>query len=79
MWIDDGNTVKLGGSNFVNAFVTVRPMPGLEFGLNANNLFNSIGYPGGANIQQRLSPTQVVLDSSAVYGRTLVGSVRYKF
>ena len=79
MWTDDGNTVKLGGSNFVNAFVTVRPMAGLEFGLNANNLFNSIGYPGGANIQQRLSPTQVVLDSSAVYGRTLVGSVRYKF
>ena len=79
IWTDNANTVRLGSSHFVNGFVTVRPVPNLEIGLNANNIFNKIGYPGGANVQQRLSPTSAVLDSSAVYGRTLVGSVRFHF
>ncbi|WP_068073105.1 TonB-dependent receptor [Novosphingobium lentum] len=79
IWTDNANTVKLGSSVFVNGFVSVRPYPGVELGLNVNNLFNRIGYPGGANVQQRLSPTSVILDSSAVYGRTLQGSVRYRF
>jgi outer membrane receptor protein involved in Fe transport len=79
IWTDDANTVKLGSSAFVNAFVSVRPYKGLEVGLNVNNLFNKIGYPGGASVQQRLSATQVILDSSAVYGRTIQASVRYRF
>ncbi len=79
IWTSDANTIKLGSSAFVNGFVTVRPMQGLEIGLNVNNLFNRIGYPAGANVQQTLSPTSVILDSSAVYGRTLQASVRYKF
>ena len=79
IWTDDGNTLKLGSQAFVNGFVTVRPMTGLELGLNVNNLFDKIGYPGGANVQQRLSPTSVILDSSAVYGRTFQASIRYKF
>ena len=79
IWTDDANTVQLGSSAFVNGFVSVRPYKGLELGLNVNNLFNKIGYPGGANVQQRLSATSAVLDSSAVYGRTVQASVRYKF
>ena len=79
IWTDNANTVKLGSSVFVNGFVTVRPYAGLELGLNVNNLFDRIGYPGGASVQQRLSATSAVLDASAVYGRTFVGSVRYRF
>ncbi len=79
IWTSDANTVKLGSSAFVNGYVTVRPMPGLELGLNVNNLFNRIGYPAGANVQQTLSSTSVILDGSVVYGRTVSGSVRYKF
>ncbi len=79
IYTDDANTTKLGSSAFVNAFLTVRPLKGLELGLNVNNLFNKIGYPGGANVQQRLNATTVILDSSAVYGRTVQGSVRYRF
>ncbi len=79
LWVDDANTLKLGSSAFVNGFVTVRPLAGVELGVNVNNLFNKIGYPGGANVQQRLSPTSVILDSSAVYGRTVLASVRYRF
>ncbi len=79
IWTDNANTVKLGSSVFVNGFVTIRPYAGVELGLNVNNLFDRIGYPGGASIQQRLSATSAVLDASAAYGRTFVGSVRYKF
>ena len=79
IWTSDANTFKLGSSAFVNGFVKVRPIDKLEHGLNVNNLFNKIGYPGGVNVQQVLSPTSVVLDGSSVYGRTVTASVKYKF
>jgi len=78
-WSDDGNTLKLPGLALVNGFVKVRPYKGLELAMNVNNLFNTIAYPGGGNIQQQLSATTAIFDSSSAYGRTIQASVRYRF
>ncbi len=78
-WADNANTLKVPGSALVNLFAKVRPYKGLELGLNVNNLFNRLAYTVGGYIQQPLSPTSGIFDSSAVYGRTVQGVVRYRF
>jgi outer membrane receptor protein involved in Fe transport len=69
-WGDDGNTITLPGFNVVNAFVNYQISERVKMSLNANNLFNSIGY------------TEVEGDGHAarsVNGRTLRASLTYSF
>ncbi|MEH3046307.1 TonB-dependent receptor domain-containing protein [Sphingomonas adhaesiva] len=76
---DDFNLYTVKGSTFVNGFVTVRPMERLELGLNVNNLFDKLGFRGGGSLNPILSSTSAVFNNTALYGRTVTGSIRYRF
>lgn len=74
-YADDGDTLKIPGYTLVNAFVKVRPYKGLELGLNANNLMNKLGYAGSGG----LAANGQLFDNSALTGRTITASIKYKF
>ncbi|MFM6854506.1 MAG: TonB-dependent receptor domain-containing protein, partial [Sphingopyxis sp.] len=76
--LNDFNTFSVEGSRFVNGFVTVRPMDNLELGLNVNNLFNTLGYRASGSLTQ-LTATSGIYSNSAVTGRTMTASARYRF
>jgi len=76
---DDFNLYTIKGSTFVNGFVTVRPVERVELGLNVNNLFDKLGFRGGGSLSPILSSTSAVFSNTALYGRTVTGSVRYRF
>lgn len=76
---DDGNTLKIPGATFVNAFAKLRPYDGFELGINVNNLFNTLGYRGSGGLAARTSATTALFDNSAVTGRTITASVGYRF
>jgi outer membrane receptor protein involved in Fe transport len=76
---DDFNLYQIKGSTFVNGFLTVRPVDRIELGLNVNNLFDKLGFRGGGSLNPILSPTSAVFSNTALYGRTVTGSVRYRF
>ncbi|MBS0477516.1 MAG: TonB-dependent receptor [Proteobacteria bacterium] len=73
------------GSTFVNGFVKVRPMENLELSVNANNLFNKLGYRANNGSLAVTGPVpgltanEAIFDNSAMLGRTFTASVRYKF
>ncbi|MDH7639343.1 TonB-dependent receptor domain-containing protein [Sphingomonas oryzagri] len=77
-YFDDFNQYKLKESHYINAFAKLRPMKNLEIGVNANNVFNTLGYRGGANLSQ-VGNGLVVFSGTANYGRTVQASVRYNF
>lgn len=69
-WGDDGNTLTLPGFSVVNAFVTYQINPRVKASLNANNVFNVIGY------------TEVEGDGHAarsVNGRSVRATLTYSF
>jgi outer membrane receptor protein involved in Fe transport len=76
---DDFNLYTIKGSTFVNGFVTVRPVERVELGLNVNNLFDKLGFRGGGSLSPILSSSSAVFSNTALYGRTVTGSVRYRF
>ena len=73
-WSDDGNTVRIPGQSYLNGFLKVRPYKGLELGINANNLFNTLGYRGSGSVG-----VGNIFGNSAVLGRTFTGSINYRF
>ncbi|HEX8445221.1 MAG TPA: TonB-dependent receptor [Sphingomonas sp.] len=76
---DDFNLYTIKGSTFVNGFLTVRPIDRVELGLNVNNLFDKLGFRGGGTLNPILSSSSAVFSNVALYGRTVTGSVRYRF
>ncbi|WP_242008029.1 TonB-dependent receptor domain-containing protein [Sphingomonas ginsenosidivorax] len=76
---DDFNLYTIKGSTFVNGFLTVRPVERIELGLNVNNLFDKLGFRGGGSLNPILSSNSAVFSNTALYGRTVTGSVRYRF
>lgn len=75
---DNFNTYLIAGATFVNGFIKVRPVDRLELGVNVNNLFNTLGYRTGG-IGFNLTPTSGVFQNSAVYGRIVTASARFRF
>ena len=56
----------------------------MEVGHKVHNLFNTLGYrANNGSLQARgtggLTANQAIFDNSAMLGRTLTASVRYKF
>lgn len=69
-WGDDGNTLTLPGFKVVNAFLNYQVNDHVKLSLNANNLFNQIGY------------TEVEGDGHAarsINGRTIRATLNYSF
>lgn len=77
-YADDLNTVRIPGQTYVNGFVKVRPVDRVELGFNVNNLFNTLGYRGAGSLV-RTGATTGIFQNTAVLGRTMTASVRYKF
>ena len=50
-----------------------------ELGPDVNNLFDKLGFRGGGGLFPILSSTQAVFNNTALYGRTVTGSIRYRF
>jgi outer membrane receptor protein involved in Fe transport len=75
---DDFNQYHLKESHYINAFLKIRPIQRLELGVNVNNLFNTLGYRGGASLSQ-VNSGLVVFNGTANYGRTTQASVRFSF
>jgi outer membrane receptor protein involved in Fe transport len=78
-------TTQAPGSTFVNGFVKVRPMARLEIGFNVNNLFNKLGFRANNGSLAVTGPVtglaanQAIFDNSAMLGRTMTASVKYRF
>jgi outer membrane receptor protein involved in Fe transport len=69
-WGDDANTLVLPGYTVVHAFLNYQVTPKVQLSLNANNLFNRIGY------------TEIEGDGHAarsITGRAVKASVKYAF
>ncbi|WP_010183461.1 TonB-dependent receptor [Sphingomonas sp. PAMC 26605] len=75
---DNFNTYFIAGSTFVNGFIKVRPVDRLELGVNVNNLFNTLGYRTGG-LGFTITPTSGLFQNSAVYGRIVTASARFRF
>ncbi len=75
---DDANTYRIPGQTYVNGFLKLRPYGGLELGINVNNLFNTLGYRGSGSILNT-GATTGIFQNSAVLGRTITGSIFYRF
>ena len=76
-WDNDDNQHKIVGQTYVNGFFKVRPYDNLELAINANNLFNTLGYRGSGGLFTNGSTN--IFTNSAVLGRTVTASLRYKF
>ena len=76
-WDNDDNVHKIVGQTYVNGFFKLRPVENLELAVNANNLFNVLGYRGSGGLST--FGTTNIFTNSAVLGRTVTASIRYKF
>jgi len=74
-------TLKEPGAALVSAFVKLRPYQGLELGLNASNLFNTLAYLSRSNGTTPISGNSYILagQQGAVEGRTVTASLHYHF
>jgi outer membrane receptor protein involved in Fe transport len=75
-YAQDTDLLKMPGFTVVNAFAQVRPLPRVELMVNANNLFNTIGF---FEISQSTVPTNGIGWGRAINGRTVSASLRYDF
>jgi len=75
-YAQDSNLLRMPGFTVVNAFLQVRPLPRVQLMLNANNLFDKIGF---FEISQSTVPANGIGSGRAINGRTVSGSLRYDF
>lgn len=75
-YAQDSNLLKMPGFTVVNGFVQVRPIERVQFMVNANNLFNKIGF---FEISQSTVPANGIANGRAINGRTISASLRYDF
>jgi outer membrane receptor protein involved in Fe transport len=72
----DTNQLKMPGYATVNGFVQFRPAERVQLMLNANNLFDTLGF---AEITQGAIPASGLVTARAINGRTISASVRFGF
>ncbi|ATY31714.1 TonB-dependent receptor domain-containing protein [Sphingomonas psychrotolerans] len=75
-YAQDSNLLKMPGFTVVNAFLQVRPIDRVQLSLNANNLFNTLGF---FEINQSEVPANGIGWGRAINGRTVSASLRYDF
>ncbi|HWU96708.1 MAG TPA: TonB-dependent receptor, partial [Sphingomonas sp.] len=75
-YAQDSNLLRMPGFTVVNAFLQVRPLPRVQLMVNANNLFDKIGF---FEISQSTVPANGIGSGRAINGRTISGSLRYDF
>ncbi|WP_233503443.1 TonB-dependent receptor domain-containing protein [Sphingomonas psychrotolerans] len=75
-YAQDTDQLKMPGFTVVNAFVQFRPTEGVQLSVNANNVFNTLGY---FEISQATMPANGIAWGRAVNGRTISSSLRFSF
>lgn len=78
---DIANTVWLPAYNVVNAGLLVRPGKNLSLRLQVSNLFDEVGLTEGNPRQTQIVGTAnaIYYGARAIFGRTIQGSVEYRF
>jgi outer membrane receptor protein involved in Fe transport len=72
----DTNQLKLPGFTTVNAFLQFRPVDRVELSLNANNLFDVIGF---TEVSAATLPASGITSARSINGRTISSSLRFSF
>jgi outer membrane receptor protein involved in Fe transport len=75
-YAQDTNLLRMPGFTTVNAFLEIRPIDRVQLSVNANNLFNTIGF---FEINQGEVPANGIGWGRAINGRTVSASLRYSF
>ncbi len=75
-YAQDTDQLKMPGFTVVNAFVQFHPAENVQLSVNANNLFNTLGY---FEISQATMPANGIGWGRAVNGRTISSSLRFSF
>ncbi|WP_338112875.1 TonB-dependent receptor [Sphingomonas gei] len=75
-YAQDSNLLKMPGFTVVNAFLQVRPIDRVQLSVNANNLFDTIGF---FEINQSEVPANGIGWGRAINGRTVSASARFEF
>ncbi len=75
---DDPGNVYPGGIIF-NGNFAVRPIKGLELGLQAYNLFNRLDFRGNGSNVADASVNPIVVTGTPVVGRTFTASAKFSF
>ena len=74
----DGGGVEYPGGSVFGANVRVSPIKNLEFGLQVYNLFDKFDLRGNGGIAD-LAANPTVISGAPAVGRTITGSVKFKF
>lgn len=72
----DSNQLKLPSFTQVNAFLAVRPIERVLLSVNANNLFNTIGF---TEAEEGSIPANGIVRARSINGRTISASLRLDF
>jgi outer membrane receptor protein involved in Fe transport len=75
-YAQDTNLLKMPGFTVVNPFIQFRPVERVQLSLNANNLFDTVGF---FEINQGAVPANGIGWGRAINGRTVSASVRFDF
>jgi outer membrane receptor protein involved in Fe transport len=74
---DPGN--EYPGGLIVNGNIAVRPIKNIELGLQVYNMFNKLDFRGNGSNVVEPTVSGTVVTGTPVIGRTLTGSLRFKF
>jgi outer membrane receptor protein involved in Fe transport len=74
----DNNNYSWGGSQVFNGFIRYRPLPNLQIGLQAYNLFNKFDARGSGSIADG-SVSPAVASVGAAVGRTTMATIKLSF
>lgn len=72
----DDNQLKLPAFTQVNAFLAVRPLDRVQISVNANNLFNVLGF---TESEEGSIPANGLVRARSINGRTIAASVKFDF
>ncbi|UYY77648.1 TonB-dependent receptor domain-containing protein [Sphingomonas sp. R1] len=72
----DGNLLKQPGYTIVSPFVQVRPVNGIQLGLNVYNVFDKLAF---VSVNSAAIPASGVVTAQTLTGRTITASVRFSF
>lgn len=72
----DTNILRQSGYTIVSPFVFIRPLPRVQVGLNAFNVFDKLAF---VNIGAGAIPASGIVSAQVLNGRTITGSIRYSF
>jgi outer membrane receptor protein involved in Fe transport len=75
-YAQDTDQLRMPGFTVVNAFVQFHPAQNVQLSVNANNLFNKLGY---LEISQATLPANGVGYGRAINGRTISSTLRFSF